>query len=205
MPVLFLLDGIIFAIIFLSTQHSLSFECPFMSINLDLLYPSIGCIIKKDYTFWTSDSNLFIHCPLLNLVPHQEVESMSPYLEPGWRSMTASIHQKWCHMPSKRDPKRWYGFCLACSWDAHPGKPATTLWGSPSHTGKVVHRSSSQQPQLRSQATASINCQPCGKWVLRWFQPLSHSSWCQIEQRWLSPPSPSKITDCEKNAHGLSQ
>lgn len=162
MPVLFLLDGIIFAI--LSTQHSLSLECPFMSVNLDLLYPSNGCIIKKDCTFQNSDGDLFIlpHPPNL-VVPHQDVESLSPYPEPGWSSMTASIHQKWGHMTSKRDHKRWHGFCLALPWDTPPGKPATTFWGSPSHIREVVCRSSSQQPQPRSQATASVNCQPCGE------------------------------------------
>lgn len=120
---------------------------------------------------------------------------MFPYPEPGWSSMTASVQQKWGQRTSRRDHERCHSFCLALSWDSHPRKPATAFWGSPSHIGEVACRNSSQQPPLRSRATASINCQPRCRWVFRWLQHPHRSSGGQKEQKWLSPPRPSKITN----------
>lgn len=107
------------------------------------------------------------------VMPQQEVESTSPYPELGWSFMTASIHQMWHRMISKRDHKREYDFCLLLPSDTHPWNSAIIFWGSPCHTGKAVCRCSSHQPPLRCQATPTISCYPCGKQVFRSLQPPS--------------------------------
>ena len=79
---------------------------------------------------------------------------------------------------------RWYNFAQpsrdVCHW-----KPVTTRWRSQaaSHHGESVCRYSSHR--TRSQNTASMDRQ---RWVSEVTghsssQSLSHSSWCQVEQR----------------------
>ena len=46
------------------------------------------------------------------------------YSEFGRGSITASIHQMWHHMISKRDHKMRYDFCQALHWETHPWNSA---------------------------------------------------------------------------------